>query len=125
MKFVSGSRAGNARWTTRLRYITRPAWSLRAEQTATEERHTGKVALRPVEAGDKPHLHRIITDDEHEWHGRASSLGGRQYRRTVANDYGRPPPNQIGGEFRQSFRLIVRPALLDDDIASFDETFLA
>src|SRR5262249_38733531 len=29
-----------------------------------------------------------------------------------------------GGEARQPIRLIVSPALLDDDIASFDESFL-
>ena len=73
----------------------------------------------------RPHLHRIITDDEHERHRRAGNPHRRQHRRRVADDHGRLPAHQIGGEARQPIRLIVSPALLDDDIASFDEPFLA
>src|SRR5215831_13148566 len=66
----------------------------------------------------------IFTDDEHERYGRAGNPHRRQHRRRVADDHGRLPADQIGGEARQPIRLIVSPALLDDDIASFDESFL-
>ena len=48
---------------------------LRAEQAAAEERHARKVALRPAEAGDETHLHRIVTDDEHDRDGRHNDPG--------------------------------------------------
>jgi len=66
-----------------------------------------------------------MTDDEHERHSRAGNPHRRQNRRRVADDHGRLQAHQIGGKAWQSIRLIVSPALLDDDIASFDEPFLA
>src|SRR5262245_12111170 len=93
-------------------------------QAAAKERHARQIALRSVEAGDETHLHRIFTDDEHERYGRAGNPHCRQHRRRVADDHGRLPADQIGGETRQPIRLIVPPTLLDDDIAAFDEPFL-
>jgi hypothetical protein len=93
------------------------------EQAAAKEGHAGQVAFRPAETADQTHFHRIVADHEYDGDGRAG--GPRHYRRTIADDHGRLPADQIGGEARQPIRLIVSPALLDDDIASFDEPFLA
>src|SRR5262249_4811105 len=46
-------------------------------------------------------------------------------RRSIEDDHRRLAAEQVGGEARQPIRLIVRPALLDSDVASVDEPFLA
>ena len=77
-----------------------------------------RLATRPI-------LHRIVTDDEHYRDGRGGSLGRLQPQAcwpTITATFRR---DQIGGERRQPVQLIVRPALLDRDVASFDEPFLA
>jgi hypothetical protein len=68
------------------------------EHAAAKERHARQIALRSVEAGDETHLHRIITDDEHERYRRAGNPDRRQHPRRVAYDHGRLPAHQIGGK---------------------------
>src|SRR5262245_49235144 len=71
-----------------------------------------------------PHFYRVIPDHEYDRNGRGCSSGCLQ-RGSIGDDYGDLSLGQIGGEARQPVWLIVRPTLLDDDISSFDKSFLA
>src|SRR5262249_50930452 len=97
---------------------------LRTEQAAAEERHPRKISAGSVETGNETHLYWIVADHKHNRDGR---VGGphRLQRRSVDDDHGRLAAEQVSGEARQPIRLIFRPALLDSDVASFDEPFLA
>jgi hypothetical protein len=97
---------------------------LRTKVAAAKERHARKIALRSVETGDQTHFYRIVTDDEHDRDGRAGGLS-RLHRIAAANDHRHLAADQIGGEARQLIPLIVRPSLLDNDVASFYKPFLA
>src|SRR5262245_4963993 len=97
---------------------------LRTEQAAAEERHPRKVSAGPVETGNETHLHWIVADHKHDRDGRVGNPH-RLQRRSIEDDHRRLAAEQVGGEARQPIRLIVRPALLDSDVASVDEPFLA
>lgn len=59
--------------------------------------------------------------DENRWREVMAGLP----MNAAANDHRHLAAHQIGGEARQLIPLIVRPSLLDNDVASFDKPFLA
>src|SRR5215471_5883187 len=76
-----------------------------------------RLATRPIFTGSSPTTNTIGTVGSATL--TASNAG---VLRTITAGLA---AEQVGGEARQPIRLIVRPALLDSDVASVDEPFLA
>ena len=76
-----------------------------------------RAATSPIFTGSSPTTNTIGTV--------ALGSPGHFRRKTTADDHRHLSADQIGGEARQPIRLIVCPALLDNDVLAFDKPFLA
>jgi hypothetical protein len=86
----------------------------------------GDVTTRPIEAGDETNLQRVRTDgeDDRNCHGRGFCRQCR-WRAARCGDDGHPPADDISRQFWQSIELIVREAVFDPYVLSFDIADLA
>src|SRR5262245_54177437 len=88
--------------------------------------HTGEIGTRSIQASDKPECDRINAGDEDDRNGRGRSFG-REHSKDVTGlgDYGDLLMDQIGRQRRQPMVLLLRPAILDGDIPTFDKAGFA
>ncbi len=83
--------------------------------------HAREVAARPVEAGDKPSLDRVVADPEDDRNRRGCRFCRRRRRRTAdGDDHSHLTENQIGCQCRQAVVLIFRQAIFDRHVLAFD-----
>ena len=91
-----------------------------AASSTAEEAHAGDIAARPVEAGDEANSDRVGADREHDRNRRGGGFRGK--RRSVArcDDHCHLAADQIGRQRWQPIVLILRPAVFDRDVLTFD-----
>src|SRR5262245_1408523 len=84
-----------------------------------EHAHPCSVSARSIQAGDKPQLDGVITNDEHDrcCRGRALCSYAGHVATGCGND-GHTPRNQLRCERRQPIVLTVRPSVLDHNTMS-------
>ena len=83
--------------------------------------HTSDVTTWPVEAPDEAGFDRVHAGAEDDRYCCSGGFGGE--RCLIAawrSNNGNAPTNQISGQFRQPIQCIVRPAIFDGDILTFD-----
>src|SRR5262249_30880167 len=92
---------------------------------ADKKVYTCRVAARPVEAGDKPQLDRVVTAGEHDRNCRCRLFGCQRgpdaSRRSDDADL---MPNQVADECRQSIVLTLGPAIFDRNVLPLDVSAL-
>jgi len=72
-------------------------------------------------AGDEAEFDWISPEVEHYWNRTCRILGSERARcGACRDDHGHFAPHQFGRQFRQPLELIMRPAILDRDVLSFD-----
>ena len=86
-----------------------------------EPAHSGDVAARPINAGDKAAFDRVVTAREHD-RDRAGRLHGDERRIVAAGcgDHGHLAPDEFGRERRQPIPPSLRPAVFDRDVLTLD-----
>jgi hypothetical protein len=91
-----------------------------------KEGYTRGIAARPVQTGDKARLHGIATHHENERNA-ASGVLGRQSRNRASAciENSDAPIDQLIRKSRQAIVIAIRPAIFDDDVATFVETGFA
>src|SRR5262249_3313558 len=95
-------------------------WQRRRPNSTHRVGCTRQIAAGPVEAGDKPDLHRITSDQEDNWYGRGCRLGGecacgggRQYDCHL-------PADQVGCHCGQPIVSPFGPAVLYSKVLVLD-----
>jgi hypothetical protein len=79
--------------------------------------HPGRIAARPIEAGDQTQPDRIIAGNKDDRNGRSGRLGGESRRGAAGrNDQRDLAANQIGRQCRQAVGLTFRRAVFDGDV---------
>ena len=95
--------------------------ALRPEISA-DIHYPGHVAARPVEARDQPRPDRITAgiEDDGNCCGRRLGCGCGNHRR-IGDNHGHAVAHQIGDQRRKSVVLVLRPTMLDGDVAALDK----
>jgi hypothetical protein len=75
---------------------------------------------RPIEARNKPELHGIAADTEHDWDGGGRSLRRKSRRRAGCDDHGHSKLDEVNRQRRQSISLVSRPAIFNHNVAAFN-----
>src|SRR5215211_1016696 len=72
-------------------------------------------------AGHEPERHRVFRNREDDRDGRGGGLGGNGWSgAAMSNDDGDLLANQIGRQRRQSIKLVLGPAIIDQDVLTLD-----
>src|SRR5262249_18955434 len=79
-----------------------------------------QVASRPIEARNKPKLHRDIAGTEHDWDAGSCSLSRESGYEPRRDDYGHSKLDQISRQRWQSVSLVSPPAIFDHQIPAFN-----
>src|SRR5262249_114569 len=73
----------------------------------------------PIEASNKPELHRVSADIEHNWDARRRSLGRESRKRARCDDYSHSKLDQISRQRWQPISLVSCPAIFDHQVPAF------
>src|SRR5262245_42436257 len=79
-----------------------------------------QVASRPIEAGNKPKLHRVSGDIETDWNAGGRSLSGKSRKQPGRDDHSHLKLDQPIRQRWQSFSLVSRPAIFDHKVPAFN-----
>src|ERR1700757_2799461 len=72
------------------------------------------------EARNKPELHGIAADTEHDWDGGGRSLRRKSRGRAGCDDHGHSKLDEVNRQRRQSISLVSRPAIFNHNVAAFN-----
>src|SRR5262245_11835314 len=89
-------------------------------EPAREDIYSGKVAARPVEAGDESKLHRVFPGCE-DYRNRGALLLYNQRARNAYCQHTHRAPNQIEDDRRHPIGLTLGRAVLDRHVLAVDE----
>ena len=73
-----------------------------------------KVASRSIETSNKPELHGVSGDAEHEWDASGCGLNRESRENADSDDNGRRNVDQFSGHCRQSISLVSAPVPVFD-----------
>ena len=80
----------------------------------------GKVAPRPIKAGDKPGPYGVAADCKNDWYGRGCRLRGKSRRRRCRQNDVNPTSRELRRESGEPVVMIIGPSVIEADIPSFD-----
>src|SRR5262249_40618248 len=83
-----------------------------------------QVASRPIEAGNKPKLHGVSADIEHNWDAGGRSLSRARSKRSGCDNHSHLKLDQISRQCWQSVDLVSRPAIFNHKVPAFNITRL-
>ena len=79
-----------------------------------EKIDSGRVAARPVEAGDETNSNRIFGDVEDDRDRRGCGFGRKRSGRAAGcGDHRHTAADQVGYQRPQAIRLVIHPVVLD------------
>src|SRR5262249_12400887 len=79
-----------------------------------------QVASRPIEARNKPELHGVSADGEHDWDVGGRSLSRESRKHARCDDYSHSKLDQISRQRWQPVSLVSRPAIFDHQVPAFN-----
>jgi hypothetical protein len=91
-----------------------------APQFTVERVEACEVVSWPIEAGNKPKLHRIGGDDKHNWDAGGRSLRRASRKQPACDDHSHLKLDQISRQRRQSISLVLPPTIFDHKVPAFN-----
>jgi hypothetical protein len=79
-----------------------------------------QVASGPIEACNKPKLHRVGGDAEHNWDAGGRSFSGESSKRPGCDDHSDLKSDKISHQRWQSVSLVSRPAIFNHKVPAFN-----
>jgi hypothetical protein len=78
------------------------------------------IELTNAKGSNKPKLHRVAADGEHDWDAGGRSLSRESRKHPGCDDHSDLKLDQISDQRWQSIRLVSRPAIFDHQVAAFN-----
>jgi hypothetical protein len=93
-------------------------------KVTAQNHHAGDIATRLIQADHVTELYRIVPESSDDWNCFGRGDGGNMST-ACRNQHRGLASNQIGGEFRQSLDVPIRPSIFDSNVLVLNKPVLS